>query len=134
MKGTTMTRNSFADMLLFSMVGSFLTVFCCVVTIRGEFEPGIVLSFATTYIILVAIVTGLIISPLMHWCFHNRNLKVWIPRVYAASILITLGVNFLRIPGNVLTMFATFTLFLLITKAFFFLSPWEAIEDSHDPS
>jgi hypothetical protein len=91
-------RHSYLLMLLFAMAGAFITAFVFVVAVYLSLPPtdlayhqGLVKTLADPFVITiastVAVVSGLLVSPVLYFCMRRRRLSVVLPIVFGSTFV-----------------------------------------------
>ncbi len=75
-----MFKNKFYIILILSFAASFITAFCFVTTLDNEFRLDyLLLPMVLEVACIVAIINGLLFSPIAYWCLKNENLLIIFP-------------------------------------------------------
>src|SRR5450759_2784364 len=91
-------RHSYPLMLLFAMAGAFITAFVFVVVIYLSLPPtdsayhqGLANTFADPFVFtiasLVAVVSGLLVSPVLYFCLRRKSLSFALPIVFGSTLV-----------------------------------------------
>lgn len=91
-KGKTkyMLYNNYWTILVFSLLGSFITVFAYAATSSGKFQfTNLTLPAVSPISIMSAIILGMLLSPLMYWTIKDKNLLIVLPIIYLLAFVIT---------------------------------------------
>lgn len=90
-------RHSYPLMLLFSMMGAFITAFAFVVanslslpSTDLAYHQGLTKTFDDPFVItvasFVALVSGLLVSPILYFCLRRRRLSFVLPIVFSSTL------------------------------------------------
>jgi hypothetical protein len=112
-----MSSNNYFIMLVFSIIGSFITAFAFAASSSGRFSlstlmlPGVVQTAS-----IAAIVFGIVFSPFMFWCLKGKNLLLVLPIAYVLAFIITVLLSFIDQRLGLAGAFIYWALFLLSMK------------------